>query len=96
MNHTIVLDSYDYAEALKAANVPEAQIKVEVARDKERTKAINEIIDNNLATKSDLIIGLKELELKIEQNKNQTIKWICGFITLATAILGLLIKFNHY
>jgi hypothetical protein len=28
MSNTIILDSYDYAEALKAANVPEAQIKV--------------------------------------------------------------------
>ena len=61
MAHTIILDTYDYAKALKKANVPEEQIEVEVARDKERTKAINEIIDNNLATKHDILLVQKDI-----------------------------------
>ena len=76
MSNTIILDSYDYAEALKAANVPEAHIKVEVARDKERTKAINEIIDNNLATKKDL----KEI-------KKEMIIWLGGIVIIASGII---------
>ena len=89
MNNIIVLDSYDYAEALKKANVPEEQIKVEVARDRERTKAINEIIDNNLATKKELEIGLRE-------TKKDIIIWLGGIVIIASgtviAVIGHLIS----
>ena len=92
MAHTITLDTYDYAKALKKANVPDAQIEVEVARDKERTKAINEIIDNNLATKTDILLLKKDIEAV---KKDIIIKLgymlIVGF-TLTIAILGFLIK----
>ena len=92
MAHTITLDTYDYAKALKKANVPDAQIEVEVARDKERTKAINEIIDNNLATKTDILLLKKDIEAV---KKDIIIKLgymlIVGF-TLTIAILCFLIK----
>ncbi len=92
MAHTITLDTYDYAKALKKANVPDAQIEVEVARDKERTKAINEIIDNNLATKTDILLLKKDIEAV---KKDIIIKLgymlIVGF-TLTITILGFLIK----
>ena len=99
MAHTITLDTYDYAKALKKANVPDAQIEVEVARDKERTKAINEIIDNNLATKTDILLLKKDIEAvkkDIEAVKKDIIiklgyMLIVGF-TLTIAILGFLIK----
>jgi hypothetical protein len=103
MAHTFILDTYDYAKALKNANVPEAQIEAEVARDKERTKAINEIIDNNLATKHDISLVQKDIETvrKDLESKIETIKkdiiiklgymLIVGF-TLTIAILGFLIK----
>jgi len=89
MSNTIILDSYDYAEALKAANVPEAQIKAEVARDREHIKAINKIIDNNLATKHDIalihkdIVGLYTFGYLI-----------CGLIIVSVSLLTILIV--HY
>lgn len=103
MAHTIILDTYDYAKALKKANVPEEQIEVEVARDKERTKAINEIIDNNLATKHDILLVQKDiatvessLKKDIEAIKKDMIiklgyMLLAGF-TLTIAILSFLIK----
>lgn len=83
MSHTIILNTYEYAKALKRANVPDAQIEVEVARDMERTKAINEVIDNNLATKQDIKMlekDIKILETKIESinSKTNIILWVIG------------------
>lgn len=108
MSNAIILDSYDYAEALKAANVPEAQIKVEVARDKERTKAINAIIDNNIATKHDFkevkaelkhdIVLLRQDIKTIEErlaniDKNQNKwGWVLVFIS---SLIALLVTFHH-
>jgi hypothetical protein len=97
MSHTITLDTYEYAKALKKANVPDAQIEVEVARDKERTKAINEVIDNNLATKHDIELVRKDIKIieeriaNIEKNQNKW-GWILVFISSLTALL---ITFHH-
>lgn len=47
---------------------------------------IEEIFDdrkNDLATKTDI----KELELKIEQAKSSTIKWVISFIIAQTAVI---------
>ena len=102
MSHAIVLDTYDYAQALKKANVSDAQIEVEVARDKERTKAINELINIDLATKHDIALIQKDLiairnELK-QDGKNlkshvDTFGYLlCGLIVLGFSIIGFLIK----
>lgn len=96
----MVLDSYDYAEALKKAKVPEDQIRVEVARDKERTKAFNEIINNNLATKKnieDLRVATKnDLESSIAIVKRDIIIWLGSIVIIVggiiTTILGHLIS----
>ena len=95
MAHAIILDTYEYAKALKKANVPDVQIEAEIARDKERTKAINEAIDDNLATKHDISLiqkDIKILDVKIESIKNntKTILWLIGsvaFIFTSTQLL---------
>ena len=106
MTHVIILDTYDYAKALKKANVPESQIDVEVARDKERTKAINEAINNNLSTKYDICLLQKEIsnvgsslkkDIDILEEKllNKLTKILGGIIIGCATILGLLITFHH-
>lgn len=55
----------------------------------------NDLNKSELATKHDLKIEIAKIELKIEQSKNQTIKWMTIIITLATTIIGLLINFHH-
>ena len=106
MTHVIILDTYDYAKALKKANVPESQIEVEVARDKERTKAINEAINNNLSTKHDICLLQKEIynvesslkkDIHVLEEKllNKLTRRFGGIIIGCTTILGLLITFHH-
>lgn len=106
MTHVIILDTYDYAKALKKANVPESQIDVEVARDKERTKAVNEAINNNLSTKYDICLLQKEIsnvgsslkkDIDILEEKllNKLTKRLGGIIIGCATILGLLIKFYN-
>jgi len=97
MAHAIILDTYEYAKALKKANVPDVQIEAEIARDKERTKAINEAIDDNLATKHDIELIRKDIKIieeriaNIEKNQN---KW--GWILVFTSSLtALLVTFHH-
>ena len=75
MTHVIILDTYDYAKALKKANVPEAHIEVEIARDKERTKTINEAINNNLSTKYDISLLQKDI-FNVESSLKRDIKVI--------------------
>lgn len=93
MSHAIVLDTYDYAQALKKANVSDAQIEAEVARDKERTKAINEMINVTLVTKED--INLLRNDIALIRNDISWIKvfgyLLCGLIVLGFSILGFLI-----
>jgi hypothetical protein len=97
MTHTITFDEFDtfkQAEHLKEAGFNDIQIKAQIENTKEQVTYNKESVDNNLATKYDLYIGLKELELTIEKSKNQTIAWMSGIVTLATAILGILITYH--
>jgi hypothetical protein len=94
MSNTIILDSYDYAEALKAANVPEAQIKAEVARDREHIKAINEIIDNNLATKHDIELIRKDLEHGISKLESRITTKLVAITVIIPTILKILEHFK--
>jgi hypothetical protein len=87
MSHAIILDTYEYAKALKKANVSDAQIEVEIARDKELAKAINEIIDNNLATKHDIELVKNDLK----EVKKEIIIWLGGIVIIVAGIMTTII-----
>ena len=84
MSHTIALDILQYETFLIDAGIPAKEAKA-------HAHATAMLIDNNIATKHDLKIGLKELELKIELVRKD-IKWInIGGGFLSTLIVALLI-----
>ena len=57
-NTALIFDTLRYANKLKAAGVPDKQAEVQA-------ETLAEIIDERLATKQDLKLGLKELELRL-------------------------------
>ena len=80
MTHTIAFDTYESANILKAADVPEKQIRAQIEVIKKNNAAINSLIENDLATKHDIELVRKD------------IKWInIGGGALGSVIIGLLI-----
>ncbi len=87
----IVFDVLTYFEKLKAAGFTEQQSKVQAEQAKLEAEAISQVIDDKLATKSDILLiqkDIKTLEYKL------TIR-LGGMIMSSVAILGYLIKFGH-
>jgi hypothetical protein len=80
---TTTFDSLGYFERLKAAGVPEPQAKVQA-------DALREIVDDKLATKSDLNAGLlalkKDLTILNAELKHELLKWIVGLAFAQAAI----------
>ncbi|MEI8054454.1 MAG: hypothetical protein WCH10_00420 [bacterium] len=64
MTHTITFDTFQQAQRLKEAGFTENQVKAQIENSKEQTTAINELINDNLATKQDI----KELELATKRD----------------------------
>ncbi|CAL7961639.1 conserved hypothetical protein [Gammaproteobacteria bacterium] len=64
MTHTITFDTFQQAQRLQGAGFTENQVKAQIENSKEQTAAINELIDDNLATKQDV----KELALATKQD----------------------------
>lgn len=99
MAHAITFDTLSFSKKMIKAGFTQQQAEGQA-------EALIEIVDDNLATKHDLSkveaslkhdlkIEIAKIELKIEQSKNQTIKWMAIIITLSTTIIGLLINFHH-
>lgn len=61
MTHTIAYDSFEDSELLKKAGYNETQIKIEILRTKKQNEEFNKIIDNQLATKHDIALVLKDI-----------------------------------
>ena len=59
---TLTFDTLQYAKKLQKAGFTEQQAEIQAETFKEQSKAINEWIDNNLATKRDL----KELDTNLK------------------------------
>ena len=99
MAHAITFDTFRYAKELKSAGFTEVQVDTQVKFVKEQTDAINDFIDDSIATKQDI----KELELKMElMKKDLTIKLVGilgGLIVVcagaSTAIIGFLMQLHH-
>ena len=102
--HTITFDTFQYAKDLKKAGFTEIQVETQVKYAKEQANNVNEVINDDLATKQDMkalkqelkqdIKELKtELELKIEQMGCKTIVGLGSMIAISVTVLGFLI--NH-
>lgn len=63
---TMIFDTLHHAKNLQKAGFTEKQAEAQVELFKEQTNAINEFIDNNLATKADIKAEIKNLEMRIE------------------------------
>ena len=61
MTHTIAYDSFEDSELLKKAGYNETQIKIEILRTKKQNEEFNKIIDNNLATKTDIFLIQRDI-----------------------------------
>lgn len=77
MNATDILK---YEHALKDAGVTNAQAEI-------HARGLAEILDNNVATKQDLLLLKNEIIIKLSSV-------MAGMFLLCTTILGLLIKFH--
>jgi hypothetical protein len=96
MSQAITFDSLGYFEKLKAAGVPEPQAKVQ-------TDAMREVIEDKLATKTDVLAlqkdiavlrnelksDMRELEYRITAN---IIKWVAGMLVAQAAVVAALVK----
>ncbi|EKE01489.1 MAG: hypothetical protein ACD_21C00120G0002 [uncultured bacterium] len=97
--HTIVLDTFQYAKDLQKAGFTEIQVETQVKYAKEQAKNLSEWIDDNLATKQDIKALGAEIKLSeertgksIAQMGYKTIAVLGGMIAASVTILGFLIK----
>jgi len=98
MAHAITFDTFQCAKELKKAGFTETQveaqvgiIKTQVEFVKEQTDAINDLIDNNLATKQDI----NEVKAEIAQMGYKVTMRLGGMIVVAVTVLGFLIQLHH-
>jgi hypothetical protein len=96
---TLVFDTLQYANKLKAAGVPDKQAEVQA-------EAMAEIVEEKLSSKTDLKLvednltktinnTRHELELKIAELKAEIIKWVLGVSVAQAAIIISCIKLIH-
>jgi hypothetical protein len=98
-NTTLVFDTLQYAKKLQKAGVPEPQAEVQAEAFKEQNVAINNWIDNNLATKQDLKLEIELVRRDIEVMKRDIIiklvSLLGSIIVGCFGILGALIVTFH-
>ncbi|MBI4828069.1 MAG: DUF1640 domain-containing protein [Nitrospinae bacterium] len=75
---SIVLDTLEYANELKAAGFTDKQAEVQA-------RALARIVDEKLATKQDV----KELEANL---KSYIIRWVAGMLVAQAALIAALVK----
>lgn len=96
---TVAFDTLQYAKKLQKAGFTETQAEVQVEIIKEQTEAINDLIDNSLATKVDI----KHLEERIALSEERTSERIVnmgyktiiglgGMLVAGITVLGVLMK----
>jgi len=85
---TLVFDTLQYANKLKAAGVPDKQAEVQA-------EAMAEIVEEKLATKTDLKQLEQSVDLKLANLKNELIKWVLGVSVAQAAIIISCLKLMH-
>ena len=102
----LTFDTLQYAKKLQKAGFTEEQAEIQAEVLQERTNAINDWIDNNLATKQDLKLlrqDLVTLEERLNTRINEmgyqiTIRlgsMIAGAVLILGALIPLMLKFLH-
>lgn len=84
----VTFDTLKYVEALKVAGVPEPQAKAQ-------SEALKEVLNTEVATKSDLTEMELKVEAKLEAMKYEIIKWNTATLLAATGIFAAIVKFWH-
>jgi len=93
MSHAIAFDTLKYAKKLKAAGFSEPQAEIQAEAMKEQSENVQEFINDNLATKSDLKQLEERLAMRInELNYKLTIR-LGGLMVIGVAVLAAIIKF---
>lgn len=102
---SMVFDTLQYAKRLQKAGFTEVQAETQVEIIKEQTDAINELIDNNLATKADIkhleerindrMISLEErISSHIVKMTYKVVISLGSMIAVGVALLGILVKLH--
>ena len=85
---TLVFNSLAYFEKLRDAGVTEKQAKV-------HADAMNELVDDKLATKEDLLFLKEDLRKEIELLKKDLIIKLGSMIMGSISLLYILLRFGH-
>lgn len=82
-----VFDPLKFYDDLKAADVPEKQARAQAEAMRAAFAAYDASSMKELATKGDLREAELRLENKIENSKQETLKWVIGTIITQTALI---------
>jgi len=92
MAHAITFDTLAYAKKLTAVGFTQQQAEVQA-------EALIEIVDENLATKQDILAlkkDMKEMEVSLQRDmqvmKSDIIKWVAAMLVAQAAIVATLVK----
>lgn len=85
---TLIFNSLAYFEKLRSAGVTEEQAKV-------HAEAMNELVDDKLATKEDLLLLKEDLRKEIELLKKDLIIKLGSMIMGSISLLYILLRFGH-
>lgn len=99
-NTALSFDTLQYAKKLKEVGVPERQAEVQAEAMKHQSDSVQEFIEQNLATKDDLMRMEERLNNRITETNNRiaemgykmTIR-LGGMLVAGIIVLGVLIKF---
>jgi len=85
MAHAITFDTLAYAKKLLAVGFTQQQAEVQA-------QTFAEVIEERLATKRDLKEMEMQLDLKLQEMKTDTIKWVAGMLLAQAALIAALVK----
>ena len=85
---TMAFDTLQFAKKLIDAGVPQKQAEVQA-------EAISEIVQEKLATKTDLKELENKLQLQMANLKSELIKWVLSVSVAQAAIIISCLKFIH-
>jgi translation initiation factor 6 (eIF-6) len=98
---TITFDTYHEAKILEKAGFNPCQVEAHIEITNKHSAIINELIDNDLATKHDIALIHKDIEDLRQATKKdiKTVLWVVGIsftiIGLLNVGLGLLIALHY-
>ena len=99
--HTITFDTLRYSKKLQKAGFTETQAEAQIEIIKEQADAINDLIDNSLATKVDIKRLEERMALSEERTNERIVQMgykiiigLGGMITAGITILGFLVELH--